>query len=99
MVEPMGFKTNILGNSESAKSKIGDYDAYRKKIDAFSNELFSNAPLPTPVVKVIVNLVEKTNPKFSYPVGKRAALFLAIQHFAYKTFENSIVKNINKFKN
>jgi hypothetical protein len=26
-------------------------------------------------------------------------LFWAIQHFAYQTFENSIVKNINQLKN
>jgi len=31
----------------------------------------------------------------SHPVGKGASLFLTIQHFAYKTFENSIIKNIN----
>ena len=43
-------------------------------------------------------LVENKNPKFSNPVGKGASLFLAIQLFAYKTFENSIIKNVTKYK-
>ncbi len=97
MVEPMGFKTNILGNSIAAEGRISDYDGYRRKIENFSNDLFSNAPEPTPVIHTLVKLIEDKNPKFSHPVGKGASLFLAIQHFAYKTFESSIVKNINKY--
>ena len=99
MVEPMGFKTNLLHNTVVAERKINEYDNYRSKIKAFSNDLFENAPESTPVVNTIIKVVEEKNPTFSYPVGKGASLFLAIQHFAYKTFENSIIKNINKFKN
>lgn len=99
MVEPMGFKTNILHSSVMAEKKINDYDHYRGKIDAFAKDLFESAPEPTPVINTIIKLVEDKNPKFSHPVGKGAPLFLAIQHFAYKTFESSIIKNINKFKN
>ena len=73
-------------------------DVYRKKIDAFSDNLFTNAPAPTPVIDTISKLVEIKNPKFNYPVGKGASVILAIQHFAYKAFENSITGNINKFK-
>lgn len=98
MVEPMGFKTNILHSSVVAEKKISDYDNYRNKISAFSNDLFGNAPEPTPVINTLTKLVENKNPKFSNPVGKGASLFLAIQLFAYKTFEGSIIKNINKFK-
>lgn len=99
LVEPMGFKTNILHSSVVAEKKINDYDSYRNKINAFAKDLFGNAPEPSPVINTIIKLVEDKNPKFSHPVGKGASLFLAIQHFAYKTFENSIIKNINKFKN
>lgn len=99
MVEPMGFKTNIFNSSIAAEKKINDYDNYRGKINAFAKDLFENAPEPTPVINTIIKLVEDKNPTFSHPVGKGASLFLAIQHFAYKTFENSIIKNINKFKN
>lgn len=99
MVEPMGFKTNILGNSKNASQTIGDYDTYRKKIGAFSDNLFTSAPEPTPVINTLMKLVETDKPRFSYPVGKSASLILSIQHFAYKTFENSIINNINKFKN
>lgn len=98
MVEPMGFKTNILSNSITAKGKISDYDTYRSKIAAFSKHLFDTAPEPTPVLDTIIKLVEAKNPKFSNPVGKGASVALALQHFAYKTFENSIIKDINKIK-
>lgn len=99
MVEPMGFKTNIFSSSVPATGKINDYDAYRNKIKGFEKDLFENAPEPTPVINTLIKLMEDKNPTFSYPVGKGASLFLAIQHFAYKTFEKSIIKNINKFKN
>lgn len=98
MVEPMGFKTNIFTSSIVAEKKISDYDNYRKKIKAFEKDLFENAPEPTSVINMLIKLVEDKNPKFSNPVGKGASLFLAIQLFAYKAFENSIIKNINKFK-
>ena len=98
MVEPMGFKTNIFNSSVVAEKKINDYDSYRKKIKAFEKDLFDKAPEPTAVINTLLKLVEDKNPTFSNPVGKGAKVFLAIQLFAYKTFENSIIKNINKFK-
>lgn len=99
MVEPMGFKTNIASNAMVAESKINDYDIYRKKLEVYTKDLFGNAPEPTPVIDTIIKLVEDKDPKFNHPVGKGASVILAIQHFAYKAFENSIIKNINKFKN
>ncbi len=98
MVEPMGFKTNIISSSVVAEGRISDYDAYRTKIKAFAKDLIENSPEPTPVIETLLKLVEDKNPKFNHPVGKGASLFLAIQHFAYNTFEKSIIKNINKFK-
>lgn len=97
MVEPMGFKTGIISNSFVAGNKITDYDNYRNKIERFSKDLFDKSPEPTPVINTLLKLIEDKNPTFSQPVGKGASIFLAIQHFAYKTFENSIINNINKF--
>ena len=99
MVEPMGFKTNILQSSVAAKGIINDYDTYRQKIERFSKDLFEKAPEPTPVINTLIKLLENKNPKFSHPVGKGASVLLAIQHFAYKTFEKSVINNIDKFKN
>ncbi|XDD46433.1 SDR family oxidoreductase [Leptospira sp. WS39.C2] len=98
MVEPMGFKTNIINNALKAEIKIDDYNQYRSKIERFANDLFGNAPEPTPVIDTLVKLIETKDPKFSHPVGKGAPLILAIQHFAYKVFENSLIKNFNRFK-
>lgn len=98
MVEPMGYKTNIISSSVAADGNIQDYDLYRKKVAAFSKNEFDNAPTPEPVIKTVIEIVKEKNPKYSYPVGKGASLFLALQLFAYKTFENSILKRVNSAK-
>lgn len=98
MVEPMGFKTGIITNSFVAEGKINDYDTYRNKIERFSNDLFDKSPEPTPVINTLLKLIEDKNPTFRNPVGKGASVILSIQHFAYKAFENTILRNINKFK-
>lgn len=98
MVEPMAFKTNIVNSAVSGDRKIGDYDGYRNRVDAFAKDLFDKAPEPTAVVTTLLKLVEDTNPAFSNPVGKGAKLLPAIQVLAYRAFENSINKNVNKVK-
>jgi short-subunit dehydrogenase len=96
MVEPMGFKTNIVTNSMVAENKISDYDLYRKKIEVYTKNLFAKSPEPIPVIDTVIKLVGDKNPKFNHPVGKGASVILAIQHFAFKLFENSIVRDVNK---
>jgi short-subunit dehydrogenase len=96
MVEPMAFKTNIINNSVGAENKINDYDHYRSKIGTFAKDLFKNSPEPTPVIDTIIKLVKAKEPKFNNPVGKGASVVLALQHFSYKTFESSIIRNINQ---
>lgn len=98
MVEPVGFKTNIVTNSRVAENKISDYDKYRTKLENYTKDLFSNSEEPTAVIKTLLKLIESKNPKFNHPVGKGSTLFPAIQYFSFKTFEKSVIKNINKFK-
>ncbi|MFW0717533.1 SDR family oxidoreductase [Pedobacter sp. N23S346] len=98
IVEPVGFKTNIVSNSKVANNKIGDYDRYRTKLEDYTKDLFSKSEEPDAVVKVLLKLVENENPTYNYPVGKGSTLFPALQYFSFKTFENAIIKNINKFK-
>ncbi len=99
MVEPVGFKTNLVTNSKVAENKISDYDTYRTKLEDYTRDLFAKSDEPTAVVKTLLKLVESKSPKFNHPVGKGSTLFPAIQYFAFKTFENSVIKNINRFKN
>jgi short-subunit dehydrogenase len=99
MVEPVGFKTNIFSNSVVAENKISDYDVYRTKLGDYTKDLFSRSEEPTRVIGTVLKLVQSENPTFNHPVGKGSSLFPAIQFFSFKTFENSIVRNINKFKN
>ena len=98
MVEPMGFNTNIVNNSVAGQNRISDYDEYRKKAAAFSKKELVNAPEPTPVINKLLQLVEEKNPTFSHPIGKGASIFVTLQHFAYKTFENAINKRVNAAK-
>ena len=98
MVEPVGFKTNIVSNSIVAENKISDYNAYRTKLEDYTKDLFAKSEEPTAVVGTLLKLVESENPSFNHPVGKGSSLFPAIQYFSYKTFEKSVIKNINKFK-
>ena len=50
------------------------------------------------VIDKLLELVEEKNPTFSHPVGKGASIFVTLQHFAYKTFENAINKRVNSAK-
>lgn len=81
-----------------AENKISDYDEYRTTLEDYTKDLFSKSEEPTAVVETLLKLVENESPKFNNPVGKGSSLFPAIQYFSFKTFENSIIKNINKFK-
>lgn len=99
MVEPVGFKTNIVTNSKIAENNISDYDVYRTTLKEYTKDLFSKSEEPVAVVKTLLKLVESKNPKFNHPVGKGSTLFPAIQYFSFKNFESSVIKNINKFKN
>lgn len=98
MVEPVGFKTNIVTNSKVAENKISDYDSYRKTLEEYTKDLFANAEEPATVVKTLLKLVENTNPKFNNPVGKGSTLFPAIQYFSFNTFQKSVMKSTNKFR-
>jgi short-subunit dehydrogenase len=97
MVEPVGFKTNIVSNSIVAVNKIRDYDQYRAKVEGYTKNLFAKSEEPTPVIKTLLKLVENESPEFNHPVGKGSSLFPAIQYVSFKTFEKSVTKDINKF--
>ena len=99
MVEPMAFQTNVINSSVAAQGRISDYNEYRNKLHKFAKDLADNAAEPTPVINTLLKLIEAKDPKFSNPVGKGASFVLAMQHFAYNTLENSVIKNINKFQN
>jgi len=98
MVEPLAFKTNIGNSSVPSKIKIDDYNLFRKQTEEFSKELFDRAPSPEPVVDTVIKIINQKDPKFNYPVGKGASFILTMQHYAYKAFENSILKQIRKSK-
>ncbi len=94
MVEPMSFKTNIETSAVRAASSISDYDSYRKRVAAFTQKEFNEAPGPEPVIDAVIKVVNGRTPKFSNPVGKGVSLILTLQRFAYRLVENSIRKRV-----
>ena len=97
MVEPVGFKTNIISNSVVAENKIRDYDTYRTKLEEYTKNLFANAEEPTSVITTLLKLVETESPKFNNPVGKGSTLLPAMQYFSFKIFEDFVARSIDKF--
>lgn len=98
MVEPLFHKTNLINNSVSTHGNIKDYDEFRQKVQSYYNDEFNKAPEPTAVVDTIVKIIDSTNPKFSYPVGKGTSMILTLQRFAYNAFESVVLKGIHKAK-
>jgi short-subunit dehydrogenase len=98
MGEPSSFKTNIGTSSTIAKGDITDYNVFRQKITSYTETQFNDAPGPEPVINTVIKIVNEGNPKYSYPVGKGAAIILTLQRFAYGVLENTVLKNINAAK-
>jgi len=96
MIEPMGFKTSIGENAVASTGKINEYDKFRQKVAAFTKREFDKAAGPEPVVNTVLKIVKEQDPKFSSPVGKGASFILTLQRFAYRVFENSILKRVNR---
>jgi short-subunit dehydrogenase len=94
MVEPGAFKTNIVENAKEGNNKITQYDSFRKKVTAFTNNGIKNAPEPDPVINTVIRIVKEQSPKYSNPVGKGSSMILTMQRFAYGLLERTILKNI-----
>lgn len=98
MVEPSGFKTNIINSATNVKGDIKDYEVFRQKITSYTKTQFQNAPGPEPVMNTVLKIVNEKNPKYSHPVGKGTSMILTLQRFAYGVLENTLLKNVNAAK-
>ncbi|WP_269236839.1 SDR family NAD(P)-dependent oxidoreductase [Flavobacterium flavigenum] len=96
MIEPAAFKTNVITNSTAAVNKIPDYNALRKKIQKFSDELLNKAEDPILVAEKVIKVIQTKQPKFRNIVGKGTTMLINMQHFAYGILEKSILKQLNK---
>lgn len=94
VVEPVWFKTNLGHNAISSTGNIGDYNTYRKLVNAATQKGLDEAESPDAVAKIITKLIGTKEPKFSNPVGKMLGMIVFLQHYAPKMFENSILKSI-----
>jgi short-subunit dehydrogenase len=92
VVEPEFFKTNIGQASEFVEPSINDYDKMRKSMTDFFTNSIANAPSPEPVAETVLKIIESTNPKYSYRVGRNAKLLPVLQFFSNKLFENGFAK-------
>lgn len=98
MVEPVWFKTNIGQHSVSPKgNEITDYNNYRKKVNALTQQGLDTAKSPEAVVDTITKLIGTKEPKFSNPVGKQSGMIVFLRKFAPAMLENTMLKNVQKF--
>lgn len=98
VVEPVWFKTNIGQHSVSPKSNlIDDYNSYRKKVNALTQQGLDTAQSPEAVVNTIAKLIGTKAPKFSNPVGKQSGMIVFLRKFAPEMLENTMLKNVQKF--
>lgn len=95
VVEPVWFKTNLGNNAVASKGNpIGDYNNYRKKVDALTQKGLDEAQTPEPVVNIITKIIGTKEPKFSNPVGKQSGMVAFLQNFAPKMFENLMLNRL-----
>lgn len=95
MVEPVWFKTNLGNNAVNANGRsIGDYNGYRKQVNAATQKGIDEAQAPDAVVDTIAKLIGTKEPRFSNPVGKMTGMILFLQSYAPKMFEGSILKSV-----
>jgi len=98
MVEPAGFKTNIINSATNVAGDIKDYDLFRQKITSYTKAQFEHAPGPEPVMNTVLKIINEKNPKYSHPVGKGTSMILTLQRFAYSMLENTVLKNVQAAK-
>ncbi len=71
----------LAHNAVSSKgSGIGDYDVYRKQVNAATQKGIDEAEAPDAVVKTIAQLIDTVEPKFINPVGKMTSMILFLQN-------------------
>lgn len=98
MVEPSWFKTNLGNNALISKGTINNYDGYREKLTALTNEGIKNAEDPKLVVNVIMKLLNSEKTAFRNLVGKMSGIIVFLQNYAPKMFEKTMLSNVEKAK-
>lgn len=98
MVEPTWFKTNIGDNAITFEGTIGDYNGYRERLDAFTNEGISKAEDPVLVTKLVQKMIESRASRFRNLVGKMSGLIVFLQSFAPGMFEKTMLANVKKIQ-
>lgn len=98
MVQPSWFKTNLGENAIVNEGSIRDYDGYRNKLDAFTNDGIQKADDPIIVCNKIQKLIETQEPPFKNLVGKMSRTIVFLQNNASKLFEKTMLSNVQKTK-
>ncbi|OYQ42645.1 SDR family oxidoreductase [Flavobacterium aurantiibacter] len=98
LVEPSWFRTNIGENAVAINKSISDYDGYREKWIAFTNDGIKNAENPTRVTRLIHKIIDSKQPPLKNLVGKMSGTIVFLQNYAPKLFEKSMLSQLTKAK-
>jgi NAD(P)-dependent dehydrogenase (short-subunit alcohol dehydrogenase family) len=74
LVEPAYTKTNLSGNTKSAKISLDAYADERKRVTAIAQQNIEHGDDPRMVADAVWNALTAKSPRLHYPVGKGVTL-------------------------
>ena len=74
--------TSFAASINYPENTLGVYDTMREKVTAYSLEALKNGDNPEDIAKVIVGIVDETNPKLRYRAGTQTAVLNLVRRLA-----------------
>jgi NAD(P)-dependent dehydrogenase (short-subunit alcohol dehydrogenase family) len=92
LVEPAYTRTNLSGNTKSAKITLEAYAEERKRVTAMTLQNIERGDDPRMVAKAVWNALTARRPRLRYPVGKGVTLSLMRRFVPAGVFDRSFRK-------
>jgi len=94
LVEPAYTRTNLSGNTQSAKITLGVYADERKRVTAATLQNIERGDDPRMVAEAVWNALIARSPRLRYPVGKGVALSRMRRFVPAGMFDKSFRKQL-----
>jgi NAD(P)-dependent dehydrogenase (short-subunit alcohol dehydrogenase family) len=94
LVEPAYTRTNLSGNTQSARITLDVYADERKRVTAATLQNIERGEDPRMVAKAVWNALTARSPRLRYPVGKGVALSRMRRFVPAGMFDKSLRKQL-----
>jgi NAD(P)-dependent dehydrogenase (short-subunit alcohol dehydrogenase family) len=94
LVEPTYTRTNLSGNTQSARITLDAYADQRKRVTAATLQNIERGDDPRMVAKAVWNALTARSPRLRYPVGKGVALSRMRRFVPAGMFDKSFRKQL-----